>query len=61
MKSEGKNRGEEETTPVTTACPEAEKYKCEKKVPLIVLILEAPGFYVRGVALSREPPKLQQA
>ena len=25
LKIEGKNRGEEGTTPVTTACPEAEK------------------------------------
>ena len=30
-KTEGKNRGEEGTTPVTTACPEAGKYKCAKK------------------------------
>ena len=28
---EGKNQGEEGTTPVTTACPEAGKYKCVKK------------------------------
>ena len=28
---EGKNRGEEGTTPVTTACQEAGKYKCAKK------------------------------
>ena len=31
MKMEAENRGEEGTTPVTTACPEAEKEKCEKK------------------------------
>ena len=30
-KIEGKNRGKEGTTPVTTACPEAGKYKCEEK------------------------------
>ena len=30
-KSEGKSRGVEGTTPVTTACPEAGKYNCEKK------------------------------
>ena len=29
-KIEGKNRGGEATTPVTTARPEAGKYKCEK-------------------------------
>ena len=28
MKIEGKNRGGEGTTPVTTACPEAGKVKC---------------------------------
>ena len=31
IKIEAKNRGEEGTTPVTTACPEAGKYMCEKK------------------------------
>ena len=30
-KNEGKNRGGEGTTPVTTACPEAGKEKCAKK------------------------------
>ena len=30
-KNEGKNRGGEGTTPVTTACPEAGKEKREKK------------------------------
>ena len=30
-KTEGKNRGEAGTTPVTTACPEAGKYKCDEK------------------------------
>ena len=29
IKIEGKNRGAEWTTPLTTACPEAGKYKCE--------------------------------
>ena len=29
IKIEGKNRGGEGTTPVTTACPEAGKLKCE--------------------------------
>ena len=32
---EGKNRGGEGTTPVTTACPEAGKYKCEEKKNLV--------------------------
>ena len=32
IKNEGKNRGEEGTTPVTTACPEAGKSKCEKYI-----------------------------
>ena len=33
MKIEGKNRGEEGTTPVTTACPEArKKNRAEKKI-----------------------------
>ena len=31
MKIEGKNRGGKGTTPVTTACPEAGKCKCEEK------------------------------
>ena len=30
-KIKGKNRGGEGTTPVTTACPEAGKKKCEEK------------------------------
>ena len=30
-KIEGKNRGGEGSTPVTTACPEGGKYKCAKK------------------------------
>ena len=29
-KNEGKNRGEEGSTPVTTACPEAGEYMCVK-------------------------------
>ena len=31
IKIEGKNLVGEGTTPVTTACPEAGKYKCAKK------------------------------
>ena len=37
-KNEGKNRGGEGTTPVTTACPEAGKYKCEKKQPRCLIL-----------------------
>ena len=36
QKIEGKNRGGEGTTPVTTACPEAGKYMCVKKKKKIV-------------------------
>ena len=32
IKIEGKNRGEEGTTPVTTARPEAGKYKCAENI-----------------------------
>ena len=35
QKNESKNRGEEGTTPVTTACPEAEKKCVEKKKNLM--------------------------
>ena len=36
IKTEGENRGKEGTTPVTTACPEAGKQKCETKKRNIV-------------------------
>ena len=45
-KIEGKNRGGEGTAPVTTACPDAEKYKCEKKqishLGYVMILLQRP-------------------
>ena len=54
---EGKNRGEEWTTPVTTACPEAGKLKCEKKtnnwyqVGAIRLVVGKYGYKARVQAV----------
>ena len=51
MKIEGKNRGEEGTTPMTTAYPEAGKSKCEKKrrKKMRVLLLVLFVFFPWGI------------
>ena len=39
VKNEGNKRGEEGTTPVTTACPEAERKMCAKKTKKYMVLI----------------------
>ena len=54
-KNRGKNRGEEGTTPVTTTCPEAGKWKCEKKKKKMSTKKKLKGPSMRLLAIKHVP------